>query len=88
VNHCGFTCEKTQDVQHFSKKFSKKYMIFEKFSKKYMIFEKFSKKYMVFEKCSKKYMSEISMYATMTSPTNLVWLFGTAGMMEVVPVHA
>jgi hypothetical protein len=52
-----------------------------------MIFEKFSKKYMVFEKCSKTYVSEISMYAIMTSPTNLVWLFGTAGMMEVVPVH-
>jgi len=61
---------------------------FEKFSKKYMIFEKFSKKYMIFEKCYKNYMSKIYMYAKMTSPTNLVWLFGTAGMMEVVPVHA
>ncbi len=68
VNHCSFTCQKTQDVSHFSKKFSKKLIVFEKFSKKNMFLEKYSKKYIVFKKFSTKHVSAMPKYAKMTSP--------------------
>jgi hypothetical protein len=63
-------------------------MFCEKFSKKYTCFEKFSNIYMFFEKFPKKSVSAMSKYAKMTSPTDLVSLVGTAGMLELVPVHA